>query len=618
MTDSTVYQKGRNRLRLRHMYRKSRQRLLRAGIHLKFGTANTAGLDWRRWDNAEKMHDIILFARKEQYDVLSLSELHNEGLVQLRLDEFILIMHGRAGVLLNVTGRMAWELAGSQVLPWSGIHLVLPLKIQDVDQVLHVVSGYHLTGMAVHERQEMLHSAHGLYLKLYHLGNHQLRLGDWNAHIGTDTMQHNIGTYLLRQSTTSAGKFQAQWLANTDLQLVDSFHKCKFRRTWQHHNGSWYEIDQMWASPSVAKAVHHIRTVVNVFADHRAKMYDLCFQKTGTANKQAQRKEKFVALQIKKRMEAEKQEKPRLNYEKLRGGTKEAEENRQKYQEAMDKHTRLWLQRNHLEAEVPTLQHWNSFSGPFPTSELSYHIFVDGGGEKDGLAAGWSFFVIRGERAAVAASEINESNKKDTLEALWSKLQPHNWNSKLYFGPVITSFTEGGFCGAEALTNNTGEMSAQVYALAWLLLQQDAHPCTIFYDSKYACQMAEGKWRPKHNITLARTLRSLFLQSKDKRPLLEVHLNSHVSWLGNEIADRGATKGKENEISVPVCAPQMYNVINTKGLPKTLARRRIKQKNGMARTTTPSTTRTCSSWVSLEMVRLTADSCHGGRRSSWS
>ena len=56
---------GRNRTRIRHQYRSSRNRTLQAGVDMKFGTMNTAGLNWQRHDNHDKLGKVLQTIREK-------------------------------------------------------------------------------------------------------------------------------------------------------------------------------------------------------------------------------------------------------------------------------------------------------------------------------------------------------------------------------------------------------------------------------------------------------------------------------------------------------------------------------------------------------------------------
>ena len=109
-------------------------------------------------------------------------------------------------------------------------------------------------------------------------------------------------------------------------------------------------------------------------------------------------------------------------------------------------------------------------------------------------------------------------------------------------GGVITEPDEKGFIGAQAQTNNTGELTG-MYEMVCRALSRPRGSgrealCT---DSLYAKHMTTGHWTPrvKRNAHMIRLLRDKWRTLRRARPgeVRIEHVRSHTMVLGNEIAD---------------------------------------------------------------------------------
>merc|ERR1711862_486594 len=136
---------------------------------------------------------------------------------------------------------------------------------------------------------------------------------------------------------------------------------------------------------------------------------------------------------------------------------------------------------------IPALVRHNAIAGALQFAPTGIRIFTDGscpnnvGSAAKQGAAGWGFVVIRG---------------REELD---------------FYGPVVFDKGDPLFLGCTCGTNNTGELSAIGMALSWLAeADLSDTPCTIFYDSKYAANIAQGVWRADKNTELARTVQGLF------------------------------------------------------------------------------------------------------------
>ena len=114
------------------------------------------------------------------------------------------------------------------------------------------------------------------------------------------------------------------------------------------------------------------------------------------------------------------------------------------------------------------------------------------------------------------------------------------------FGPVIVDKASPHYIGARGLTNNTGEMSAVVEFLLWILSQPPGEidkPVVVHCDSKYAIGMLTGKFRARENIELARLLVHLWSLARDRHQLFVQWVKGHCQCHGNEFADKSAKRG---------------------------------------------------------------------------
>eukprot|EP00927_Polykrikos_kofoidii_P005276 TRINITY_DN12099_c0_g1_i1.p1 TRINITY_DN12099_c0_g1~~TRINITY_DN12099_c0_g1_i1.p1 ORF type:complete len:297 (-),score=38.18 TRINITY_DN12099_c0_g1_i1:123-1013(-) len=134
-------------------------------------------------------------------------------------------------------------------------------------------------------------------------------------------------------------------------------------------------------------------------------------------------------------------------------------------------------------------------------------------------AAGWGFVALRGE------GEMD------------------------FYGPVVFDKADPLFLGCSCGTNNTGELSAVGMALRWLVeCDLSSMPCTIFYDSKYAANIAQAVWKAEKNEDLARTVQGFLRVAKAARRIVFKHVKGHSGNVWNERADKNAERGAAGEL----------------------------------------------------------------------
>lgn len=254
---------GRIRGRCRYQHRISHQRSLKTSI--KFALLNTRGLAWDRLDNRDKLQTILRAARTRQWDCCCISELHSDGPAVVYIEEFVLILVARTGILLSDAAKRAWQAAGSQ--RWDEDGRLMAITLQCEETLVSVVSGYAPVSGAS-ERSPFFQAASRLRERLPK-GAAQIWGADWNGHVGRDGEDTRFG---MTQPTTSGGKEQRRWLRSVPgLVCLDAHRNFKSRGTWRHRNGSWYELDYWCVDKRLLTAFQAVRTVAVGITDHMAK-----------------------------------------------------------------------------------------------------------------------------------------------------------------------------------------------------------------------------------------------------------------------------------------------------------------------------------------------------------
>lgn len=118
-----------------------------------------------------------------------------------------------------------------------------------------------------------------------------------------------------------------------------------------------------------------------------------------------------------------------------------------------------------------------------------------------------------------------------------------------FYGPVVFDKNDSLFLGATCGTNNTGELCGIAMALVWLVEAAAKGPATILYDSKYAANIAQEKWKATQNVELARNVqacRRAVLATG--RPLTFQKVKGHSGDAGNDRADHNADLGASGSL----------------------------------------------------------------------
>ena len=146
-------------------------------------------------------------------------------------------------------------------------------------------------------------------------------------------------------------------------------------------------------------------------------------------------------------------------------------------------------------------------------------------------AAGWGFVVVIGDRGVGRGTGdlMHESS-----------------------GPVITNPNSNEWLGAEVGSNNTGELSAMVHALRWILVNCPKGEVTIRADSMYALRITDGAWSAKANKKLAYLSQELWKEVAQVVDLHNAHVKAHSGHRWNERADHLAYRGQGDDDPIPL------------------------------------------------------------------
>ena len=104
-------------------------------------------------------------------------------------------------------------------------------------------------------------------------------------------------------------------------------------------------------------------------------------------------------------------------------------------------------------------------------------------------------------------------------------------------GKVITDSSDGMYIGAEHGSNNTAELTAFYFALAFANSYEAGHEIIIYTDSEYAGNIADGTWRPSKNKAMAKELQIQWNRASGRHDLQWKHVRAHSNFRWNERAD---------------------------------------------------------------------------------
>ena len=515
---------GRKANRDRHMYRSNRQRAINDTLHVC--TLNTQGMRWDQLDHKHRLQQLILACRKYEWDLVHLTELRHtpeaaEELQLVYIEEFLLIQRGRVGFMLPFHTKKLWLNQGSQWHAKSPHHLTICLDILNKSYAftsVYIPSG-HTAIQRSHRATVYLQSLdHYQTVALSKPGIVQLWGGDWNGHVGRDHQVHTDKlTWALKTRTAQSGLEQRRWLSKTSLQCIDQFFKIGHRGTWKHPgNKAWYELDYFCGDSQILKQTQSLRTLTIGISDHRAKQ--ILVHLPNPLSKHSWRKDKAARIR-----EAQNVHEPRIQYELLRGPSKEAQHNRGLFQRTVHSQLHDLFQSQHWPLDTPS----TSSSSTRPVEPCNLTIYTDG------------------------SCDNHSSHRGPRPPAGWGIAVDKDGSWEDFFGPVIYSKSHPDYMGAYVGTNNVAELCAIGHAMKYLLLHDNrTTPVRLCYDSSYAYHMALGRWQPNRHHKLINTVRNLVTAVSALRPIVWQHVFGHTGVPGNERADLNAKRGAQGERQV--------------------------------------------------------------------
>jgi ribonuclease HI len=147
---------------------------------------------------------------------------------------------------------------------------------------------------------------------------------------------------------------------------------------------------------------------------------------------------------------------------------------------------------------------------------------TDSGKGKESGVAGWGCYI----------EEIGADGNIVHVASLW--------------GPVVTDHESRWFMGSPRGTNQTGEVNAVGQGLMWLNnVPVDDDDAAIVFDSMYAANMTQGKWKPKANKDAIKLNEELLATTSRWRTVHFVHVKGHSGNEGNDRADERVQWGKD-------------------------------------------------------------------------
>ena len=151
-------------------------------------------------------------------------------------------------------------------------------------------------------------------------------------------------------------------------------------------------------------------------------------------------------------------------------------------------------------------------------------IYTDGGGPGEhGDTAGWGAHAVR----------VHADGRAEVLADLW--------------GPVETAPTSVWSIGCTRGTNNTAEVTGMAQGLELIDQRSAGNTYAIMFDSIYAANVVEGKWKARTNIYAVGRSAALLEEVRRSNDVHLIHVKGQSvhAYLGNDIADELAWWGKE-------------------------------------------------------------------------
>ena len=250
---------------------------------LVMGTVNVQALSWTKQSCKAELAHMVMVMRERNMALMLVSDLKTpewkfkSNQVQiLCVEEYMLVIYGKVGIMLSRWLVTRWDATGRKLhFPEEGDRWIgLSVRIRGHEYLLQC--GYCPTQsppvQARHTFWEM--GTEMLQRSGRSRGKTQILGGDFNSHVGPSMRGgQGVGRHTLITPTSRLGHQLAEFTAENNLALVDSFCPCRDRGTWYNHfNNKWYENDVILCTEeSLRQRWWNMKTFSLAGSDHRGK-----------------------------------------------------------------------------------------------------------------------------------------------------------------------------------------------------------------------------------------------------------------------------------------------------------------------------------------------------------
>ena len=274
---------GRNRDRVRRLYRDTHCKVIHENDELVLCTVNMQGANWARTESRHiaKFNCLVSMMREQNIDIACLTDLH--GCVDERagldtrytscmVEEFLLVQCGKVGFFMCPAVYKSWD-GRAKIWDSDGRVATVVLKI---DSCMVAVGAVYVPPAADGNGPMRVEVLKWVQTVTEATPKERCMVfgGDWNSHIGgADT-----GRQSLLVPSTPGGEEMLKWLEGpmkNQVEIAD--HRLRLRRRGTWCNGStgvWYEIDYFVCSSSYVGRCGRLRAVAMGESDHAAKIMD--------------------------------------------------------------------------------------------------------------------------------------------------------------------------------------------------------------------------------------------------------------------------------------------------------------------------------------------------------